>query len=552
MTRVGVLSHPESTASTEGSRRLTPIWLVAFAGHRPKHGEPERSQAAIETCRDPLRAVLLRLKGSAEAVGGRIELLTSLAEGADLLAIQVAEELDIYVHLYLPLPEATFAQDFTGPDGAVAWQRAQHFIRKAEDPSSGWTVRVAANALERPGCYHDTNLALLEAADVLVALCREDLLHDEMDTAIGGTAELVRLADEEHLKTPTIVLDLLTGGEVVRDAELPVAGPSEKLLDKLEAEMGRIEAPSAMSRGGSMPVGEVHRRLDAVAKLSGDIYRKAFRRSILLHFVATVLAAASAAFSKVLVGSPAVPEILTFFELVFVVFATILVERASHSNENPRWRAARFGAELSDGQISTAGITDPLRPPVLRHAERWRRFAVSLGLTAQRQRLSALAGLSPTERLARLRSEYLTARVRTQLDYLGTQQGLAAQRFDRWRRISFIVSIAAILVISVALVVKVSYAKAGKDLFTAALTLFLPILLPVLASLSSAMIVAHDAARRTGRYAQVKERLKRAEALLPLVRTQASLARVVGETEDVLLDEVIEWNATTETLEHLH
>ena len=93
-------------------------------------------------------------------------------------------------------------------------------------------------------------------------------------------------------------------------------------------------------------------------------------------------------------------------------------------------------------------------------------------------------------------------------------------------------------------------AAAGKDWITAFFVLGLPIGLPLLAGLSSSLIVVDDSARRATRHSQVVERLQRLSKLLSTAKTASSAERIVLEIEDILLDEIIEWTATAKNMGH--
>lgn len=548
---------------TTGKPLLQPIWIVAFTGYRPKVGVAGRNPQELAACREPIREALSELRGLLRG-DGSLEVMCSVAEGADHAAIRAAEDLGLVVHLILPLPVESFRDDFdTEHDPAAhdAWRETERWIEKASDPRSDWTIRIAKGDATRPGCYHEANLQMLETADVLLAVCCEDGLDargkdDSSSGPVGGAEEMIEMAGSERFGVPTIVLDPSRGGATVRRDEPRFEANA---LDSVRADMHSDEArpPAGKNlgdgqRGGEDEIWAVHQRLDYVANRSSERFRRSFTGSILLHFGATVLAAISAAFAKLMSGSLFPSAILTLVELGFVTAATVVVWRAKRSQINPRWRRSRFGAELADSQIHSAGLIDPLRPVVLRHAERWKRFAISLSLAAHRQKMRRLAEYGAEERFRILRQEYLEHRIGRQIRYLKQQHGIASRRFDRWGTVGIWASLSAIVVISVAFVVKVACPVASKNALTLLVTLFLPIFLPVVASLASSMIIASDAARRASRYRQVRERLDRFQRLIPVVGTSSGMERVVLEIEDILLDEIIEWNATAENMEHMH
>lgn len=80
---------------------LTPRYLVGFTGHR--------SGFDSKLIRPALTQVLADLKAQAAKMGSQQELYTGIAEGCDTLCVEIARELDLPVHLLLPLDEQVCA-----------------------------------------------------------------------------------------------------------------------------------------------------------------------------------------------------------------------------------------------------------------------------------------------------------------------------------------------------------------------------------------------------------------------------------------------------------
>ena len=76
---------------------------------------------------------------------------------------------------------------------------------------------------------------------------------------------------------------------------------------------------------------------------------------------------------------------------------------------------------------------------------------------------------------------------------------------------------------------------------TAALLLFLPILMPLLASLGASFQAVFDYDRRHGRYDDLADHLGSVAKLLPTLVTKPDITRVVLRTERILNDELVEW-----------
>jgi len=560
---------PAERPTTNPRPDLKPIWIIGFAGHRPKSGVPGRSVDEIESCRASVREIMVEIQRLAAQAGGQAELHCGLAEGADLLAVSIAEQLGMPVHVILPMPWEIFRHDFESQDGAEEprpLKDATRYHERALGEDSDWTVRVAEGDNARPACYHDANLQVLGSVDVLIAVCASDALEEEPPYALGGTVETIELAGSDRFGVPAIVLDPTQGGAVIRPGGAPspsaaaAAAMESSLVDPvLEAIGSDLEHPAASrpprdhQRGGTDPVWDIHRALDHVADDTSYDFRKATTRSLKLHFAATTIAATTASFAAVLKGPlDAVPPALTFIEFCLVFIAFVLVWIARRRKINPRWRRARFAAELADSQISSAGLIDPLRPLIIRHDDRWKRFVIAVGLDAFRQTSNRLVDVAADERFGLLKSEYLRTRIRVQIRYFDKQLKEAERTFRCWHRVQSITLGVAIVAIAVAFVAKLNHWEMGGDWGYAFFVYFLPVFLPLLIAFAGSVIVAKDAARRATRYANVRERLVRFEQIIPSVRTPSAMRRIVMEAEDVMLDEIIEWHATAENLDHLH
>ena len=537
--------------SNKNSICLAPIWIIAFSGHRPKPGLAGRSSEDINVCRNSLSKAFQSLQEQAAKAEGSCELHCCVASGADLLAVQIADDLNMPVHVILPLNPDEFAADFRNEDGSYQddWSEAKGYIAKANDPTTDWTLRVAASSSQRPHCYHDTGLQMLESADVLVAIW-DGVCTDSM----GGTSEVVEMANESHLNIPTFLINPAKEGKIVKTASLELSGSSDTWLKKINddiADQDLVTQGKATEESISPSIHTVFSAVDSIARSSSRAFRNSLRRSIWLHFWATVLATITAAYAKVLVGNwGAVPKFLTAFELALVVYAFWLVWTASRRHQNSRWRRSRLAAQISDSIIQSACLVDPLQPIVVRHDELWKRFALSTALTAEREKNKQFATASTEGRLKTLSDDYIKQRLRRQLDYFREECEKAERIAHIWARIAKAASFLAIPAILAALILKVFVKGAGKDWTTAPFVFGLPILLPLTAGLASSLLGIDDASRRAIRYKQVSQRLERYADLFPNLVTDTSIQRVVLDVEDILLDEVIEWHASAESMGH--
>ncbi len=152
------------------------------------------------------------------------------------------------------------------------------------------------------------------------------------------------------------------------------------------------------------------------------------------------------------------------------------------------------------------------------------------------------------------RRDYLAERLRHpaesqgQIRHYASQQAVAENRFHLfmlWGR--FFTNVATVFVIG-ALLFKVYKAAAHPGSMSPSFTVFtvicfslFPIILPLAGGVFLSLRSALDTGRRTYRYRQLVHRLTTAADSIADLKTEASVRRAVAFTEDMLLDELIEW-----------
>jgi predicted Rossmann-fold nucleotide-binding protein len=173
-------SLPEHAPSRKpDSRPLS----VAWTGHRPEFFADAEAVA---------EAITARARALHGAHQGALAFHCGGQRGVDTWAARAAERLGIPLHLYLPLPVARFAVDWTTADRQALEQSWAYAIERVVTDSDG---RLGADA------YRQRNRLLAERCDLLIA----------MWTGLGGggTAETIQFARglgrqiEEHLFAPS-------------------------------------------------------------------------------------------------------------------------------------------------------------------------------------------------------------------------------------------------------------------------------------------------------------------------------------------------------------
>ncbi|MEM8738709.1 MAG: hypothetical protein AAGG38_09575, partial [Planctomycetota bacterium] len=273
--------------------KVKPVWVVGFVGNRPGPGAG-RSAEALRACRPALESVLKRLmEQAASRGGGTIELVIGAAAGADLEAADAAEALGLPVHVILPMPEARFWEDF---DGGMEEDRAraQRRVEAARAGERGGSLRIADGDTRRPDCYHDTNLQLIEASDLLVTLYADEAGPPKR----GGTAEAVGQA--QGMGVALVRIDPAAGGEVAWPEDIASWPEPDGVYEDLLHHGS--EWAEAAERGGTE---SVLGALDGRAMRMKGSFTSRVYLSIVLHLVAALLAVVTAVFFA---GKPHAPE----------------------------------------------------------------------------------------------------------------------------------------------------------------------------------------------------------------------------------------------------
>lgn len=536
---------------------IAPVWIVAFSGHRPGP-EPGRSRAELAACRNALHLVLAQLQRTASAAGGEIHLHCSLAEGADLLAVAVAESLGITVHLILPRPEESFREAFADSP-PEAWAAVEAALAHAGDARTPWTLRIATSDHIAPDCYYDANVQMLRIADVLVTIHKPGVRGGR-----GSTAEMVELVQCAEVPIQVISIDptdrLGEAPACTWDPARAPLGEADQWLADLNCDLRDPrwrQAEVLEQRDGEEEMWQLHKALDHVAVNASKMFRGCLERSIWQHFGATVLAGLGAAFAVQLHHRwKFAPAVVCLIEFLLVGCAFLCLRRAKSSDANHVWRRTRLGAEFVDSQIQSACLVDPLYPPIMRYGRRWTGFGIAVALAVHGQRDSLLADLGPEARLERLKTEYLDKRIGVQLERYFLPKGKLARSWrDRFGELSSWASGIAALVILAALALKLSHAAPPgghayeSDPLTAT-AVFFTIFFPLVASLAAALSGAKAAPRRAHRYEEGRDRLQRVSCMIRGARTEAALRRLVPEAEDILLDDLIDWHTTAAVTGH--
>ncbi|MEY2882182.1 MAG: hypothetical protein RLZZ15_4562 [Verrucomicrobiota bacterium] len=522
------MKTPAATASLAPVVR--PAWVVGFVGHRL--GIDEARLAPLVT------AELRRLRDAVAAAGGELHFYASVADGADLLALDAAAALGLAQHVVLPMPEEDFLRPFHSPTGRARAKARLEAIR-AEPGRHTW--RVAATSLAVPAAYFEADVGIVEACDVLLAVW-----DGKPEGGLGGTAQLVALARAQRRPIVWIHRDT---GEVTRegfaadwpapDAKLQFFAAKGIVRIVASADAAPVDADASVAENPAVS-GRIKARLSGLANPDAARFRVAIGMFSILSALATVVGALAGLLPGATAGQQAAG--LLVYEVEWVLLMAVLVFKLHRWRKQLRneWIDARFGAELYRGLSTSQPLLDPLHPPVAALRPEWRRYALTLGLLLHRERAPGFA-------FATFRTAYRDQRLTDQAAHFAKTARTSRWKSRAWELTTDATIVGAVGMISLAYVNRAWVLRWQEAYGLVGVTLvgLLPVLLPAMVSLASALPLILDDDRRAARYPEIARRLAALAVEADHQHTEGSLRRFVAATEALLLDELLEWYSVT-------
>lgn len=478
--------------------------VVGFTGHRHV-SDAKRLGGAIETALRELRA----------AAPGEWIALSSIAAGGDSLFAETAIELGLSWHAVLPLPPGEFKKDFSDQD----WKKVESLLPEAE------VVRVSAEAEARDDAYLDCGMETVNGCDVLLAVWDGAPARGK-----GGTAEVIAYARE--LGRPLIIIDAATA-EVRRENLEKFAGHDADLRH-----FNHLPAAPAASWQAANPfsapdtVVALQSRVDHAATKGAPHFRRLIVLTVMLHVLATLVAAAALAF-----GWHAL--VLPWLKLLCLIGAlgVALVLRAQGTHHH--WVRCRLAAEFCRSALATWGL--PRAAPLFAELDLpgLRQLTRSLQVLHRRT-----VGVQPVT-MATFKEKYLKDRVDDQLGYYSRKLAQAEPLLVRLRWGFWIATALAIACTALYATDHTWHFLHAEGLSEEIVYYFLPISLPVIAAAFMSFISINDLHRRLARYREMQAVLASVRKQVVYSQTWSSLERVVHRTERALLQEVLEWHSIT-------
>lgn len=530
---------------------IPPIFLIAFTGFRPKQGAAGRSVAELENCLPLITEAIQRFQARLEPVGGKVHMLCGSAAGADLVAGRAARDLGIPMHLFLPLPESDFMEDFAEwPDQR---EEIRGFLRDAHDRKEGWSVRLASSSrrsgphaiCEGDNCYADVNFRMLDLADGVIAVT--DLEGEKY--SVSGSRQVWEDAKKREL--PRIAINPATAAisaeqDMVHFADSEDSESGIALVQHLTSELAEdmSERPENFE--------DFRKRVSKAATERTRAVRGNSRRIIAGNGIAAALEALALA---IVLGFQVGEEpwgigLQIVLSLIsFLILTGILVRMQQMTRQSNTWLELRLAAESLRALKSFRMYTDPLVTHVQAHGRAWHRFVLSVNLNylCKEEQLS----------FAEFRESYYKTRIRDQMAYFSRKAKPEGGFSCLSSTVIQVISYAALTSILLA-VLDFSYhlwfgpeASSSHHLglepsavpYLETLLYLLPMILPLLAGILLALRRTQDLSRREYRYHQMEEQLKRAERDFESARSPQTVQVVIARVEQILLAERIEFEA---------
>ncbi len=484
------------------SSELPLFHVVGFSGHRSVDN-PQGVARAIATALESLRR---------EAPGEWLA-LSSVADGSDQIFVAQARSLGLSWHAILPLPKAEFQKDFSPAD----WSAVETMLTHAEH------VRVITENGTRDDAYLDCGMETVNGADVLLAVWDGQPARGK-----GGTADVVAYA--QALGKPVVVIDAVTL-EIRRDN-----------FDKLKREDQNLtnlnRLPDATAGWGENPftapaaIFAFQQKCDFAASRGAPYFRRLIVGTVMLHVLATLVAAAGLSFDLHLVALPWVK----LFCLVGALGVALMLRHHHHSLHN--WVNCRLAAEFCRSALATWGL--PRAAPIFENIN----LPEVRGLTRTLHVLhSRSAGARPVP-MDEFRRIYVAKRIDDQLAYYRRQEARALPLFGRLKMGFWIATVIA-MASTLAYAVCHTGHIAVSPVIETTVFYFLPISLPVIAASFISLISINDLQRRVARYREMQLMLEDSRKRVAFCQTWNSLERIVLKTESALRQEMLEWHSIT-------
>jgi hypothetical protein len=489
---------PSDLKDENAEIQLPAVLAIGFTGHRSLPDEAASRKLIYNFLAE-------KKHSTSEIVVG----VSSVAAGADLLFAESCIALDIPLRVLLPLSPEEFRNDFD----SATWSRAQRTMSRA------MSVEVIGKEGQRDERYYECGLATVLQSQWQIALW-----NGEPAQGLGGTEQIVAFA--RQIGRPVVWIHSVTGAvQLFGEKTLPAleGDPELKFLNRLPSTGVTVGdgSPAALSAAW-------------LAKLDDNAVQVApqVRRLAAIPIVCTALAAfvsGAAARMHASGGWVAVGALLG-------LTAALLPAALKLGKRQALWVRIRTAAEVSRSVRAlwdTPAPYEVVGPEILPELSG---MILSLNFLKSRARHTIDAAVDS------FKMQYLEERLLDQKKYFMRQSTNSAEKARRYRLISKLCVITAILLSLWAFggrsLLKTSHAASGGS--------WLPLVASALfqvATIAGALLVVNDCDRRQRRYLEIHNSLANWEMELRAFHTWPPVIQVVNKIERALLVELLEWRS---------
>jgi hypothetical protein len=480
---------PGVSTNRKNEITMLPEWtVIGFSGHR-KLADPK-------AVADGIRNALERLADH----HGPLAAVSSAASGADTLFVEEVARRNLPYLLILPFSKSRFQQDFSPNE----WQRVLPLIEKATH------VEEVSGEESKEGAYMETGILTADRADAMIAVW-----DGKSAAGFGGTGDVVDYIRD--LGKPLIIVDPATGQI------------SEERLGQLPAK----SVKAGWNQNPRQSVEQHFEELDEAAQLHAPQSRDLILRIIVLQLFSSAIGSVASPFGI----QGRWDQLLTLIQLVLLGCA--FVSSLQHRKKHQKWMKNRIAAEICRSFLATWHMRwRPEHSPKI-SIQGFDRLCGNLWLIR-------VLDKTPPLPLETVRDQYLKERVENQIAYFSLHSSQARRIYQKFKVFALFGTATAtflsllVFAFSVLADFGVGSRISGPDL---TVPKFLSSVLPLASAAIFSLMITQDYSRRSVRYHEMVSMLNETARRLKLVRTWNSLARIITETEEALLQEIVEWHS---------
>jgi hypothetical protein len=461
---------------------MIPDWsIIGFSGHR-ELTNPGNVAAHIGGALDKLAGMC-----------GPLATVSSSASGADILFLEEVARRKLPHLIILPFHMARFEKDFTPAD----WQRVQAYVKHAQN------VEEIGSAASDDEAYMEVGERTVEQADIVIAVW-----DGKPAAGLGGTADAV--AHARMLDKPLIWIN-----------------PVTNLV--LEERLDRLSPPSSAEVCSESPRRIVEKHfleLDEKAGREAPKARHLVQRIILLHLFASAIG-----LSVPTMGLHGVVEYSVML-VDLAMLMTVFILTSAHRRKHEGWLQIRIEAEICRSFLATWELRG--------RAGIFSRIAIQgFDRLCKNLRMAQFLDNEVQPPLAEASKNYLEKRIQNQMAYYSKQSSMAHRAHHRLK----VSALGCTAIAALAIVGRLMLLHFHVTGVFLSIPELLALVLPLVSAALFSIILTQEFSRRSERNREMVAGLEHAAKQLNVVRTWNGLARIAADTEQQLIQEVVEWHS---------